>query len=116
MCAPNLAGRECRFQRNHSTSACQRWAPGGGRGTGGTECTSWVKTDVFAVLLAVSVFTYALRGTFCTPCTPQVPTDACPETKSPPLCGKHVFKNFKSLGIRALLVIFGGWWGGRFRL
>jgi hypothetical protein len=35
----------------------------------------WVSTDVaFAVLLAASVFTHALRGTFCTPCTPpQLP-------------------------------------------
>jgi hypothetical protein len=45
--------------------------------------SAWVKTDAasrrvstdiaFAVLPAASVFTYALPGTFCTPCTPQVP-------------------------------------------
>ena len=46
--------------------------------------SAWVKTDaasktanatsVKTRLLAASVFTHALRGTLCTPCTPQVPT------------------------------------------
>jgi hypothetical protein len=47
-----------------------------GTGEQSVPRSAWVKTDAantFAVLLAVSVSTYALRGTFCTPCTPISP-------------------------------------------
>jgi hypothetical protein len=56
-----------------------RW-PSGGTRVQNVPRSAWVKTHAtsvcvstdaaFAVLLAASVFTHVLRGTFCTPCTP----------------------------------------------
>jgi hypothetical protein len=54
-----------------------RWAPAGVQGVQNVPRRAWVNTDAvsvcvstdvaFAVSLATSVFTHALRGTFCTP-------------------------------------------------
>ena len=61
----------------------QRWAPGRIQRIQNVPRSAWVKTDAasmcvstntFAVLLATSIFTHALRSTFCTPPPPQVPT------------------------------------------
>jgi hypothetical protein len=61
----------------------QRWTPGGDTGVQNVPRSAWVKTDaanktanatsVDTHTLAASVFTHALRDTFCTP-SPQVPT------------------------------------------
>jgi hypothetical protein len=67
--------------------------PIGVQGVQNVHRSAWGKTDAasvcvstdiaFAVLLAASVFTHALGGTFCIPCTPQVPTSGNGQYRHP---------------------------------